>query len=254
MSDEKVQEEPRAATGTAEVSDVIAEYQSAKRYRAWVLRLVVIAILVVVGIGIYRYYAYFRDLVNDLLSPKTAELASKRLSATIIPKIENQGKALFERLKPRVTEMAKQKAAQVRPRLTQVLQREGNIFQVNFKRSLDEKARDLVKQMIEEHKAELKGEFPELDDPAKMENLVRLLTEATRDAAVKVFLDKRLNEHLEVLEAMQDKVQMLPVRDPSETNRELVNRLGEVAWQLFILKTSPGSEAETTPVTPASSQ
>ena len=64
---------------------------------------------------------------------------------------------------------------------------------------------------------------------------------------VKVFLDKRLNPHIEVIKAMDGKIKMLPVCDPRLSDKELWKRAGEVAWDLWAIKTSGGAERSATP-------
>lgn len=249
MSEEKVQEEPRATGGAGGVGPVIAEYRSAQRYRKWVLRLIVIAILAVVIIGIFRYYAYGKGIIEGMNSPETLEVVQDRMRLTLIPEIQKQGGKLFEALKPKVIDLARKKADEVRPEVTRAFNREQEIFKRNVRAMLEEKGSAFMTSIVEEHTESFEAKFPDITDPIRMANLVELLVRVTRDVANEVFLDRRLDPHLKIIEGMQAKFRMLPVRDPSETDEELLNRAGEIAWHLWVMKSSKRAAAEgATPV------
>ena len=238
MSEEKAQKEPRATGGAGGVGPVIAEYRSAQRYRRWVLRLIVIAILAVVVIGIFRYYAYGKGVVEGMNTPETLQVVEDRVRQTLIPEIQKQGGKLFEALKPKVVALAREKADEVRPEVTRAFNREQEIFKLNVRAMLEEKGSAFMTSIVDEHKESFQAKFPDIGDPIKMANLVELLVTATRDVAVKVFLDRRLDPHLKIIEGMQAKFRMLPVRE--ESDKELLDRAGRIAFDLWVMKTGKG--------------
>ncbi len=249
MSEEKAQKEPRATGGAGGVGPVIAEYRSAQRYRRWVLRLIVIAILAVVIIGIFRYYAYGKGVIEGMNSPETLQVVEDRVTQTLVPKIRERGEELFKDLRPKVVALAREKADEVRPEVTRAFNREQEIFKRNVRAMLEEKGAAFMTSIVEEHKESFQAKFPDIGDPIKMANLVELLVRVTRDVANEVFLDRRLDPHLDIIKAMHAKFGMLPVRDASETDKELLNRAGEIAWELWGMKTSKRAAAEgATPV------
>jgi len=252
MAEEKVQEEPKSAGGAGGAETVIAEFKAAQKRRRWILRFVVIAILTVVGIGVYKYYSYGKGLVQDVRGPEALKVVHDWVSGTAVPTAKTEGKRLYENLRPQVVQMARQKADEAGPRLKAAFEREQAIFRTNVRQMTREKGSAFLATIIKEHKDTLQAEFPDMSDPAKMEALINLLVEATRDVAVKVFLDKRLDPHLKVIGAMDEKVKMLPVSDPSLSDKELFERAREIAWDLWGLKTSKVGAGES--ATPSAAQ
>ena len=252
MAEEKVQEEPKSAGGAGGAETVIAEYQSAQTYRKWVLRILFFVILAIVLVGFLRFYTYGKGVYTEVLAPETQASMLADLQSDLYPRLKLHGQRLQKSLVPQLVEMAKQKAEAARPELEQAFGRERGVFEQNVKQMLREKGQTFATTIVEEHKDTLQAEFPDVSAPAKMEALINLLVEATRDVAVKVFLDKRLNPHIEVIKSMDGKIKMLPVCDPSLSDRELLGRAGEVAWDLWAIKTSKGGAEQS--VTPSAAQ
>jgi len=249
MSEEKVQEEPRATGGAGGVGPVIAEYRSAQRYRRWVLRLIVIAILIVMVVGFSRFYVYGKGVYTEMKAPATRTAMLERVETELYPRIKLQARLLYKTLGPKLRKLAEDKAREVRPEVSRAFEQQRKIFEQNVRQMLQEKGSAFMTSIVEEHKESFQAKFPDIGDPIKMANLVELLITATRDVAVKVFLDRRLDPHLKIIEGMQAKFRMLPVRDPSETDKELLKRAGEIAWDLWVMKTSKRAAAEgATPV------
>jgi len=233
MSEEKTQKQPQATSGGEDVRAAVAEFQSAQAYRRWVARGVVIAILVVVLVGIYRYYSYGKGLVDDLRSPETQRGIVERAQRDLLPDIREEAQRLYDTLGPKIVDMAKKKAEEARPEIVGLLEKQGEILQENLNAMLQAKMEDMFRQIIEEHQESLQASFPELADEEKLKSLVALLWEATSNAALTVFTsDERLGPHIEVLKDMDHQVRLLPVRE--ETDEELLRRLGVVALELLV--------------------
>lgn len=242
MSEERVHKEPRATGGAEGVGPVIAEYRSAQQYRRWVLRLMVLVILIIIAVGFYRFYVYGRGVYTEIRSPATQQAMLDRVEREIYPKIKLQAERLSKTLAPQLVDMAKEKAREVQPEVSRAFEQQRKIFEQNVTQMLQDKGSAFMSSIVEEHKEGFQEKFPDIGDPIKMANLLELLVTATRDVAVKVFLDRRLDPHLEIIKGMQAKFRMLPVRD--ETDKELLNRAGEIAWELWVIKTSKGGAPE----------
>jgi len=245
MSEEKGQEEVTAAEGGEETQAIIAQYQAAKRYRQWVMRGVVIGLLAVVGVGVYSYASYFISLYQDLKEPTTISQLQTRFERKL-PELREKADQLYRRVGPKLAELAKEKAQKAEPEIRSLLQAQQEIFTQNMTRMLQEKGEALMAKIVDENQDTLQADFPELKDPAKLESMVRILVEATNEAAAEVFLTERIDQHLDIVEAMQTSLNAnLPLRPATESNRELMTRLAQVAWDLLLVKT--GEEGETAP-------
>jgi len=215
MAEGKVQEEPTSAGGAGGAETVIAEYRSAQAYRKWVLRILFAVILAIVLVGFYRFYAYGKGVYTEVKAPEMQTSMLAELQDKLLPKLKLQGRKLYDSLAPQLVKMAKEKAQAARPELEQALERQRAVFEQNVKQMLREKGEAFATTIIEEHKDTLQAEFPDMSDPAKMEALVKLLAEATRDVAVKVFLDKRLDPHLEVIRPWTARSRCCPCVTPA---------------------------------------
>lgn len=231
MSEEKVQGQPQKTGGGADVEVLIAEFRSAQRYRRWVVRAVAIAIIIVVLVGIYSYYSYGKGVVTELQKKETQVRLMERAQRDLVPDIQEEAQRLYEVLRPKIVKLAQERAEAARPEIVAILEKQQQIFVENMTALLQTKVEEVLTQVIEEQKETLQADFPEITDPAKMEALVQLLVDATTNAAVTVFINERLDNHIEVLKAMDHKIKLLPVRD--ESNEELFRRLGEVAVELL---------------------
>jgi hypothetical protein len=250
MPEEKVQKRAAAAGGGDDAAAVIAEYRSARAYRGWMLRLVSLVILAIVATGFYRYYRYGRGVFAEFRNPDTQQAALSTLRTQLDTKVRLEGRQMYDRLAPKVIQLAKEKANAARPELEQVLKTEAETLQKNLQSMLEAKLKALVERIIEENKESLQQDFPGITDPAKMEALVEMLVNATESAAFNVF-DPRFKEHYAVLESIDAKRNQLPVEDANKPTTELLYRVGEVGWDLLLMKTGRSAE---TPAAAAAAQ
>jgi type II secretory pathway pseudopilin PulG len=197
--------------------------------------LVVIAILGVVLTLAYRYFSYGRKVVTEVRAPERYTSLQKRFESSasdLKPKVEAQWKVIW----PDLRALAKQKAEAARPELEAVLKAQGEILKKNLNDMAGKKAEDLAKRVVEENKDTLQKDYPALADPAKLEALVEMLVKATEQAAFKVF-SARFEEHEKVLADVDIWRHKLPLADAKKSNKELLTRLGEVSWDLLLIKT-----------------
>ena len=248
MSEEKVQKRPATTGGGEDAAALIAEYRSAHRYHRVASFLVVIAILGVVLTLAYRGYSYVRKVAREVTVPERLSVLQKRVETSwsdLQPKVAEQWKSTW----PELRELARQKAEAARPELEQVARTQAETFRKNLEDMLNKKAEALVQRIIEENKDTLQKDYPDLMDPVKMTNLVELLVSATQKAAITVF-SPRTKEHEKVLSDIDAWRTKLPLMEAGKSTTDLLWRLGEVSWDLLVVKTSAPAPAAPEAVAP----
>jgi len=156
------------------------------------------------------------------------QVAMDRIQNTMLPDVQARVWAEGKRLLPELRELAEAQAKDAWEDIAVVLNRELKALQEYAKTKL----RMQLEQALEDFaKQELGKAYPEITDVEKLETVLRNLEQAAADAAQSVFLG-RLEEPLTELDKIGETLDQFPPPYPYLEDRELVERFGQVFYEV----------------------
>ena len=179
----------------------------------WIRRVLVlgfVAFLCVFGYLFYRLAADFQKKENlDQLVAKFQQ----RLEETTLDKLQREVRSLVDTAQPVLTEAFTAQAKKDESKYAAALEQEREVFLQNLQQRLQDQLNERYHGILDEHRAVLKEEFPNLTDE-QLGLMAENIQKAAEQLIQKYYVD-RMHDELEDMFAIWDE---FPVADPVGPN------------------------------------
>ena len=188
----------------ARCKELLAQLAAERKKGASIRLGLTLGVLVLFGLFGLNLYSKAKSFDQDQLLVELQQQAAKRVWPLISIELDETAKVAV----PAVTEAFVAEAETLLPKLSAQLESESQTFQLNSAKMIESSLDAQFKAATARHKVDLEKSYPEFANGEGYEDLMRKL-QATSQGWAQQEIDHTFNEHLKLLQSINESVQKL---------------------------------------------